>query len=1608
MLKKITVWLATAGFILLAFSASAQVSAPLPEDPVEFVKELKKEISKYAATKDVEKFLKQFEENWEDGAFQEYEKGIFIRLTNRMISKKYRSYPDLFNFAKLFAALKSPEAFSQIPVDDVFEVADSCISNLERKPVLAYFQFMEYFAQNGYAYKTSSSNWRFTESSPKLAFVKATLENGKEIAFPEMTFSNTDLRYWSKMDSSAILATLGKLNLMNRKFVGQRGKITWEKMQLPPEDVYCEFNAYSVNLNYGSIDIDTVTFYYNSLLNKPLKGKFEERNRGYRDINKAKYPYFGSYEGGITIENLIPNVRYQGGFSLKGIRKIGSSYYEWVDIPEPPEPVKVEEVKDNKTDEEKSFDDAFNWDDYYDYDDESVYDLPDDNETIENEEWEDEEGEEGDPEDGGEDLPEFVDPYSGKMLQKIKAQLMILRDDAVIIRLKGDEFVLDMKTLHSQNTEAILYLSGGDSIYHPNLELLYEVETDRIFLMKDFTRKMARTPFESDYHKYQLYFNAIKWDRSKDDIEFTAIIDKEHQIGAIESQDYFTKMRFKQFKGVLPFNPITAIHKYEFFNPGLDIYPDAVVQYMGVPKSLDAFLQALPDLAGSDFIEYDSKTHQIKPTEKLRVWSLAAQGKKDYDAIQILSRVESGSNAHLNVETKEIAMDGVAWFSLSDSQFVRAVPADSMVYIEGNRNLRFGGVVGAGKLDFWGIKPDMFSFEYDNYKIYCDSLDSLRFKLVRNPPPGYVFTPLQKALRKTSIEGVTGAIYINKPNNKNGLVAYPEYSIFDSYTNSYVYWAKGSIEGGVYTKDKLYFSIDPFVLDSLETFDESKLSFEGEFYSDEIFPKFRQKLTVMEDFTLGLKHITPDTGLPVFNGKGRFNNEISLDGEGLKGKGDLDFNHTLAKSDSFQFYFDSVKAVTNEFFMPGGERDGVLFPEIKASAVNYKWLTKQDVVELTSIDGAPITMFGGEGSFEGTLTITKGGVIGKGTLTMGEASVTSDQIIFQDMSIKSLDGEFKVADKSDPSKTHFLTKGVDVDYDVSKHKSTFQSRTTGVANSYFPMSQYKTSLGQGDYDRTSGAINLESSSLYKNKNFFESTAPSQDSLNFRAAKAAYNVNNQRIEVDSVPYIFVADAKVTPKGKHVTIDPSGFVQKLETCVIEADQKTKYHRIYDADVEILSRNNYKGAGKYDYRSIDGQEQFIQMTEIKVLDDTTTFAVGTIDEEQGFFLTEKIYFKGKTNLNAYNKYMKFDGAVKIKSSNSFLEDTWFPFKDVVNPDSVFVQLGDKLVDDKGNPLSVGLHFIEAYRVFYSNFLMPKKDPKKDMDVLVTGGGLTVDTKTGEFKMGPKDKLLGKVHKGAVVSYDDATNTITTEGKLEFPSRVEKNTINVDMAGSWRDEVDRKESTTNMVLRLDLGAIPKEAWAKLADKFKLVMITNEDIDFQSPLLINSLSEFIDEKGTEEKNTNALIKDLNNNVVSTDIKVANKIEKASLLFSGVNFHFDQQYKALFHTGEIGLIGINGQPINKMMNAKIEYVFGKMNKTGARMTDTLNVYVELDELTWAYFSFSGEVIETWSTDLEGYNAELSTAISKRKKEEGYRFNLASEGDRDSFQSRFVSRYIFKE
>ena len=114
---------------------------------------------------------------------------------------------------------------------------------------------------------------------------------------------------------------------------------------------------------------------------------------------------------------------------------------------------------------------------------------------------------------------------------------------------------------------------------------------------------------------------------------------------------------------------------------------------------------------------------------------------------------------------------------------------------------------------------------------------------------------------------------IDAPKNHSGFGKASTFPQFQSFKESYTYYDKKTIFKGVYDRDKFYYKLDPFTMDSLDNFRNEGLIFEGEFSSAGIFPTFREQLSLQPDYSLGFVRKTPPGGFQVYGGKAKFENE---------------------------------------------------------------------------------------------------------------------------------------------------------------------------------------------------------------------------------------------------------------------------------------------------------------------------------------------------------------------------------------------------------------------------------------------------------------------------------------------------------------------------------------------------------------------------------------------------------------------------------------------------------------------------------------------------------------------------------------------------------------
>jgi hypothetical protein len=148
-----------------------------------------------------------------------------------------------------------------------------------------------------------------------------------EVKGPYISFDHVDLKMTSPFDSAHIDKVVGKIILKDYNFVGNGGRMFWNNVGLPEEQVYCELPSYSFNVRQPHIKADHAEMHYKEKVDTVMYGYFYyEIHSDNKKPEKAIYPRFKSYYSNIKVKDLAKDVTYVGGFSLIGKKMYSSSF----------------------------------------------------------------------------------------------------------------------------------------------------------------------------------------------------------------------------------------------------------------------------------------------------------------------------------------------------------------------------------------------------------------------------------------------------------------------------------------------------------------------------------------------------------------------------------------------------------------------------------------------------------------------------------------------------------------------------------------------------------------------------------------------------------------------------------------------------------------------------------------------------------------------------------------------------------------------------------------------------------------------------------------------------------------------------------------------------------------------------------------------------------------------------------------------------------------------------------------------------------------------------------------------------------------------------------
>lgn len=1158
-----------------------------------------------------------------------------------------------------------------------------------------------------------------------------------------------------------------------------------------------------------------------------------------------------------------------------------------------------------------------------------------------------------------------------------KREVLDTKEIKEFLVARAKTFIIRKDKITSPKASVTMYWEE-DSIYHPGLEMKFNVPTQELALLRQ-QEGLSQTPYFDSYHKIDMYVESMYWKMDEQKLDLKMITGGGESKALFESANFYDEFRYARLQMMDDVHPLVKIKRYAEQRDTTLLNVRDLAGYFRLDET--NVRQMLMRLSTMGFLAFKSDEDQVVIKDRLFDYINARGGKTDYDVLQFNSIIKQYDNATLSLLNFDLLIRGVAEIFLSDSQNVYIFPKEQEVTVKKNRDFHFDGKVVAGRFDIFG---NDFNFGYDEFKIDLTQVDSLRMKV----PSGEVDAQDRELLVrvKTVLQDLHAELLIDHANNKSGLQDFPQYPIFNSLKDSYVYYNSRSIQQGVYDKEKFYFHLTPFTVDSLDNFTKEGLAFEGDFVSAGIFPDFDETLRLQEDFSLGFKRETPPGGYPIYGGKGTYHENIQLSHEGLRGKGKLEYLAATTLSDDFIFMPDSMNTIAKEFAMAKTAGDPE-FPQVNGKEVKIHWEPYLDNYMVDQGDGGePFTMYDGQATLYGSINLKSTGLEGEGTMAFSESELKSDMFAFNKEDFNADTADFTLAGQQAASLA-FSTKNVSAKIDFANRTGEFKANGGG---SYveFPENQYicyldefKWFLDQKEIEFTSSATASNTSELVGSK--FISVNPSQDSLSFIAPNAKFDLTDYVLEARDVKYIEVADAYIYPDSGKVTVRTQAKMETLENAGVLANRTTKFHNIYNASLNIHGKNKYTGTGYYDYVDVAGNKKPIHLTSISVDSTSQTLAIGTVTEEEDFTLSPNFNFKGSVTLYASKKNMTYAGSTKILHNCDGMPASWLQFKTEIDPKEIYIPIEKQPKDATGKPLATGIVLGKDTSGIYPTFLSPKQN-STDLDIVAADGYLHYNNEAKEYRISNKEKLQGNIVPGNFISLNDQCIT-EGQGKLELA--VNLGQVELTPIGSIRHNINNDSTTLDVQIGIDFF-FNDESLRIMAERMANFFPPMDPIYYGEKFELG-LMELMGQKEAKEK-----LQELN--LYGQFKKYPKELEK-TLFLTDVKLYWNAPTNSYRYKGFIGVSSINGVQINRMVYGMIEF-------EKKRGRDKFYLYLEPGEGTWFYFEYSNSLMSSSSSDANYNNAIKDTKADKRQNKvingNPYQYTQSSEIKKRNFLRRF--------
>ncbi len=787
------------------------------------------------------------------------------------------------------------------------------------------------------------------------------------------------------------------------------------------------------------------------------------------------------------------------------------------------------------------------------------------------------------------------------------------------------------------------------------------------------------------------------------------------------------------------------------------------------------------------------------------------------------------------------------------------------------------------------------------------------------------------------------------------------------------------------------FEIPTVNVDSLNARDPQ---YKGIFYSDGIFPAFEEALIPMSDNTLGFRHTPPKGSYNLYGGDSKmtFTSDLVMDMRGLRASGKIEHLSTTLSAKDILITPDSITAKGAEANIKQATIGEGIYPQVTVRNFKLNWRAKVDSMIIANTT-SPFEIYKETGAvFNGSVVVRKTGLFGQGIFDRKDSEINSMAYKFEPTKFSAGDAEFKIK-SGVKTKPALQANFVNVDFDMAKGITTIKTsenpQLVGFASLEFPYAAYKTSINKATWLLDKKLVLMEGDVATST---FTATNPEQEELSFNARVAGYNIDKMTLSISGIPFIRSGDARIMPSKGVVMITENGAMQPLAKAQLTMDTVKAYHNLFDGNIQIHSRSRFSGDATYKYTNFEAQDFAVKLGNFETReiaperkrDNATryTAATGTITEEDKFYLSSRVLFKGNLTMHSYRKELDLDGFIRLDLKSQANHGTWIPYTSAQGDANVAITVDENLKDGT-QQLTTGLHIDKATSAIYTTFLSPKNSPD-DKDMFRAQGMLMYNANINEFKITAPERKGNLA--GNQLILDDGKGKVEMEGRIDFFNSVQNDYVFA--AGKALVDLNANTYQFNTLLGLNFPVAQQ-----ILDNMAEAIINRDGSGSReaSPdieAMINKVAQVAGESAAKSYKAKS-----NGNYVP--LTQASRHFLTTMVFSDVNLKWHEANKSFHSTGKVVLSNIGKTDINTEMEGMVEI---RKHASG----DQITIYLQAGPEQWYFINYQQEKLSLIGSD-DKFNS-LVNGKGKSGKPGQYSVGAATGDEKLLFVENFNKTY----